>query len=405
MDYPTINLQQFIPRCKHGNILITTRNPELCISFEHLTKQAAQFLQLYSFLHHEGIAESMFSHATWDHLSFTEVIGEIRSYSLMELDPHKGTYSIHPLVQDWTRSNLTDAHWDWMCTVTLIGMSVPFGEQVEDYQFRIQLLPHVDSLLSNDMAKESDVNFQFIFGRAADLEAMVLEKRKQFLGGEHPDTLLAMGNLAASLKALVLEKRKQLLGEDHPDTLLTMANLAYSYQAADLEVMVLEKRKQLLGEEHPATLLAMANLACSYLDVGRSQEAVDLETIVLEKMNQLLGGEHPDTLLAMGNLAASYAVDLETIVLERMKGLLGEEHPHTLLAMANLASSYHLETIVLEKRKQLLGEDHPETLRAMGNLACSYVDLETILLGVEHPDTLTALRNLAASYQLVLNGG
>ncbi|KAJ7745829.1 P-loop containing nucleoside triphosphate hydrolase protein, partial [Mycena maculata] len=240
-DDVNINLQQFIPRCTHGNILITTRNPELCvhtasadaqhrltdmeetdavelllrssrnestpenmqvaskivqtlhnfplavvqagafiykhrclkdyldlyrtnrirllkeqptqthddyawtvyttwqISFDHLTEPAARLLQLCSFLHHEGITESMFSRAvlydgrdlgelaptvedlsaaqeflvhfltsprTWDQLSFTEVITEIRGYSLMELEAHKEAYSIHPLVHDWTQSNL-----------------------------------------------------------------------------------------------------------------------------------------------------------------------------------------------------------------------------------------------------------------------------------------------------------
>jgi hypothetical protein len=29
-DDPDINLNQFLPQCDHGNIIITTRNPELC---------------------------------------------------------------------------------------------------------------------------------------------------------------------------------------------------------------------------------------------------------------------------------------------------------------------------------------------------------------------------------------
>jgi hypothetical protein len=30
-DDPKINLNQFLPRCNHGNIIITSRNPELCV--------------------------------------------------------------------------------------------------------------------------------------------------------------------------------------------------------------------------------------------------------------------------------------------------------------------------------------------------------------------------------------
>ncbi|KAJ6603454.1 hypothetical protein DFH09DRAFT_805340, partial [Mycena vulgaris] len=104
------------------------------ISFDHLSKPAAWLLELCSFLHHDGITETMFSKAvlytsrelgeleattedlgdaqeflahsltpagTWDQLCFTEVITEIQGYSLMELDLHNESYSMHPLVHDW----------------------------------------------------------------------------------------------------------------------------------------------------------------------------------------------------------------------------------------------------------------------------------------------------------------
>ncbi|KAJ6546287.1 hypothetical protein DFH09DRAFT_927396, partial [Mycena vulgaris] len=102
------------------------------ISFDHLSKPAARLLELCSFLHHEGITETLFSKAvlynltdpageleapaedlsdaweflahfltpagTWDQLCFTEVTTEIQGYSLMEQDLHKESYYIHPLV-------------------------------------------------------------------------------------------------------------------------------------------------------------------------------------------------------------------------------------------------------------------------------------------------------------------
>jgi hypothetical protein len=30
-DDPKINLNRFLPRCNHGNVIITSRNPELCV--------------------------------------------------------------------------------------------------------------------------------------------------------------------------------------------------------------------------------------------------------------------------------------------------------------------------------------------------------------------------------------
>jgi tetratricopeptide (TPR) repeat protein len=85
----------------------------------------------------------------------------------------------------------------------------------------------------------------------------------------------------------VLEKRKQLLGADHPDTLQAMANLAATYyqlgrykEAEPLEGTVLEKWKQLLGADHPDTLQAMANMAATYRQLGRYKEVEELQDCI-----------------------------------------------------------------------------------------------------------------------------
>jgi hypothetical protein len=53
---------------------------------------------------------------------------------------------------------------------------------------------------------------------------------------------------AEKLEVLVLEKRREILGDDHPDTVRAMVNLAMTYhrlgqlnKAEELEVVVLEK--------------------------------------------------------------------------------------------------------------------------------------------------------------------
>jgi hypothetical protein len=68
---------------------------------------------------------------------------------------------------------------------------------------------------------------------ARDLQAIVLEKRRLFLGDDDLDTLDIMTDLAATYHALgqlkkaeefrvaVLERRGRILGQDHPDTILT----------------------------------------------------------------------------------------------------------------------------------------------------------------------------------------
>ncbi|KAJ7431117.1 hypothetical protein FB451DRAFT_1574010 [Mycena latifolia] len=76
--------------------------------------------------------------------------------------------------------------------------------------------------------------------------------------------------------------------------------------------------------------------------------------------------------------------EIEEVVLTRRTELLGEYHPDTLTAMANLAATYsalgqsraeELEMIVLDKRREILGDDHPDTLLAITNLARTYSDL------------------------------
>ncbi|KAJ7689985.1 hypothetical protein B0H17DRAFT_600067 [Mycena rosella] len=590
-DDPSIDLQQFLPRCAHGNILITTRNPQLRVhapdshyrlsdmeeadavalllrssvqaviteneqiarkivqalnffplavvqagafisksgaleryldlykansarllsgrpaqtqddyawtvyttwqmSFDCLSKPAARFLQLCSFLHHEGITEQIFSNAAlydsadreeldptvedlrdareflaqfltssgaWDELGFLEVTAEIQGYSLIERDPHKGTYSIHPLVHDWTQHSLADSAGTWDCIALIVGMSVPFGDEQEDRWFRLKLVPHVDSLLAHQ--KDMELKFPNTIGviclqgrpaAAAELFSKYAAKAKQELGEDHPLTLGALALLAgaftdlgrsqeaADLRTLVLDKTKQYFGEEHPDSLNAMATLAVSYrelgrlqEAAELEVVVLEKFRSLHGEEHSDTLTAMRNLAVSYRGLGRTKEAVEIEAVVLEKTKHMLGAEHPYTITAMGNLTLSYsalgqeqkAVDLQEIVVQKLKSLYGESHPDTLATMTNLAMSYRalgrlkeaaeLQAVVLEKTKEFLGEHHPDHVSAMANLAGTYrgigqireaaelhgviVEKRKQLHGEDHPLTLTAMANLASSY-------
>ncbi|KAJ7742404.1 hypothetical protein B0H14DRAFT_3897763 [Mycena olivaceomarginata] len=98
---------------------------------------------------------------------------------------------------------------------------------------------------------------------------------------------------AKELEATVLEKRKQVLGDNHPDTLVIMGNLARTYsdlgehqKAKELQATVLEKQKQVLGDNHPDTLVTMGNLTSTYSDLGEHQKAKELKATVLEKQNQ-----------------------------------------------------------------------------------------------------------------------
>ncbi|KAJ7637426.1 hypothetical protein B0H17DRAFT_502764 [Mycena rosella] len=328
------------------------------------SKQAQTLLQLWSFLHYEGIPEDIFSYASmykprphgptedelkkpleflshfmgpnllWDSLHFVEVTNEIRAYSLVNFDPDKKSFSVHPLVHSWTRTTLMDTQSYHHSMVALVGMAIADIPWQDMQLASVKLLPHVDSLIHGNGNVNPD--FRREYGElyrwadrlkdAEQLQLAVLEDRRDILGDDHPDTLHAIDNLASTyyrlgqlkeakqLDVAVLEKRRKILGEDHPDTLLAMGSLASTYhqqgqlkEAEELGVVVLEKQRKILGENHPDTLKAMGNLASTYSNLGQLKEAEELgEVVVLEKQRKILGEDHPDTLQAMGNLAATY---------------------------------------------------------------------------------------------------
>ncbi|KAJ7637824.1 P-loop containing nucleoside triphosphate hydrolase protein, partial [Mycena rosella] len=370
------------------------------ISFDQLSEPAKTLLQLWSFLHHEGISGDIFSYAAtyetcwypngpseeelhnplhflsqflgsdsvWDPLRFIEVTTELRSYSLVNFDPDKKSFSVHPLVHSWTRTTLTDTQSYHYSMVAIVGMTIAELPEQDMQLASFKLLPHVDSLIHGNGNVRPD--FRYEYGRlywwagrlkdAEQLELAVVQNRRNILGHDHPDTLHAMASLASTyhklgwlreaehLKVVVLEKRRKILGEDDPDTLHAMGNLALSYhqlgqlkEAEELEVVVVEKQRKMLGEDHPDTLLAMGNLASTFQKLGQLKEAEKLEVVVFEKRRKILGEDHPSTLHTMGNLALTYhqlgqlkeAEEFEVMVLEKRRKILGEDHPHTLLSM------------------------------------------------------------------------
>ena len=134
------------------------------LSYGQLGLSARAMLQVFSMLHHEGIMEDIFEKAslsqeqledfnlqievtkllthlgkqdsTWNSLVFQEVIGEIRSYSLLEFDSQNQSYSIHPLVQHWSASELGKGKYNMQkCILSIIGLSISWEFGSEDYKY------------------------------------------------------------------------------------------------------------------------------------------------------------------------------------------------------------------------------------------------------------------------------
>jgi tetratricopeptide (TPR) repeat protein len=103
-------------------------------------------------------------------------------------------------------------------------------------------------------------------------------------------------------------------GPDHPQTLVAMNNLAAAYKSAEKFDLALPLQEELgrlskatWGQDHPKTLYTLHNLAQIYAETGRRGEAFALWDQVVPKLRQVPGASHPNTL----NIMAYWATALE----------------------------------------------------------------------------------------------
>ncbi|KAJ7860809.1 hypothetical protein B0H14DRAFT_557537 [Mycena olivaceomarginata] len=88
--------------------------------------------------------------------------------------------------------------------IDILGMSVRLTS--DDHLFRIGLIAHVDSLIQNPATVRPVLQARYAriyvdsgrFKEAEIIQSIQLKQGRQFLGGDHPKTLQAMGNLAAT---------------------------------------------------------------------------------------------------------------------------------------------------------------------------------------------------------------
>ncbi|KAH0555801.1 hypothetical protein GP486_006255 [Trichoglossum hirsutum] len=242
---------------------------------------AIELIRIFCFLHYEEITEDVCEQAWknsheggdlyknianlfyirsqeeltgWDPFVIREAAVLLASFSLIKIDESRRRMSMHPLVHTWARDRLSEKlqrHY-WTMASSTLAAAISWEYQLSDYRFRRSLVPHIDSciylcmdgpLLNRypEMGRiDTAARFALAFaenGRlqsAMELRGKVLEARQRTLGNEHPDTLMAINNLASSYSDLgrrqeamelgekVLEARQRTLGNEHPDTLTTI---------------------------------------------------------------------------------------------------------------------------------------------------------------------------------------
>ncbi|KAJ7860834.1 acyl transferase/acyl hydrolase/lysophospholipase [Mycena olivaceomarginata] len=374
-DDTSINFFPFFPRCTHGNIIITSRNPQLVA---------------YGAMSHSKVGDMDEANAI-DLLllrAAKEKTPETAAKASEIVKDHARLLKEHPKQShddyEWTVYTTWEISFKQLSKVAaeLLQMcsllhhdSIPeaifekAAAWTSDNSGDAQNLHQARAFLQNFLSPLAIWNQQSFMDIIAEIAAYSLVDR-------HSGAILSMHPLVQlwCLNTLADEPKVRECMMDILGILLDSKPSYCRFREAEIiQSIQLKRERQVLGVDHPITLQTMGNLAATYCGLGRYQEAEPLAVTVLEKRKQLLGADHPDTLDTK-----KLSVFVVT-VLEKRKKLFGADHPDTLLAMANLAATYRelgryqeaepLIVIVLEKQKQLFGADHPETLFAMRDLA------------------------------------
>ena len=191
--------------------------------------------------------------------------------------------------------------------------------------------------------------------------------------------------------ARFLAAQRDKLGDKHPDTLVAINNLAMQLKmqgkldsAAPLYREALTAQRETLGNRHADTLISMNNLAMLQREQGDLDGAAALMREVLAARRETLGDRHPDTLISINNLASllhaqhdlKAAAPLMREALTARSETLGERHPDTLISISNLVD-------LLRETDQ-----SPEARADTANLAAQVAQTAAEVLGPKH---MTAL--------------
>lgn len=229
--------------------------------------------------------------------------------------------------------------------------------------------------------------------------AEVLAARQDILGGHHPDTLAAAGQLAIwryhrGDAGAVDELRElapamtRVLGAEQADTLWVTHTLAIAEDAAGDPASRLVRWVQLCGAEtrvfgsrHELTLSAAYAAALARHQLGDPFGASNDALIVVGYRRRLLGEHHADTLAAQLShltwLAEAQGINTHTLnefdaLIGDMQNALGHDHLYTMLARYNRAfwtpdTDNDIERIsewevLAEDLVRVLGDEHAVTI-------------------------------------------
>jgi hypothetical protein len=381
---------------------------------------AVQLLELAAFLAPEPIPRSLFSghgalldeplrSTAVDSDTLSDSVGALIGYSLARR--HPDGFQVHRLVQAVIRYQLPPDRQQATAqqVVALLAAASPGDpHSPAGWPAYAALAPHV--LATAPLADSSAASRHLVLDTAHYLQAkgdshasrvvsgQLLDRWREVLGPDHPDTLTAASTMTLGLIQLgeakaaralgedTLRRGRRVFGPDHPTTLLAataltaaLAELGEAEAARDLGEDALERGRRVFGPDHATTLWAATALASALGQLAEAKAARDLGQDALERGRRVFGPDHPTTLWAAAALTSALAelgeADPARVLgqdtLQRSHRVFGLDHPTTLLAAAALTSALvqlgeavqarALGEDTLQRSRRVLGPDHPIT--------------------------------------------
>ncbi|KAJ7904090.1 hypothetical protein B0H13DRAFT_1717212 [Mycena leptocephala] len=370
-DDPKLNLNSFLPRCTHGNIIITTRNPGLCVyagansavsdmeetdAVELLLKSAAQ----ESSSANTKIAAEIVKEMCYLPLAivqagaFISQSGALNSYLDIYMRNRAQLLSEKP----------AQSHEDYEWTVyTTWQMSFDCLSQPAAMLLQLCSFLRWDGISEDIFSRAATYRF-----RQVTLSREALQKPLQFLAqftepaGEW-DTLrfLKVTNEIKAYSLITFNPERKLFSihplvhswsqmtiTDHQSYHSIMAAIMgmsieetpYDYQQV-ASLRLISHVDSLRYSNQQAVVDFGSQYGTMYYYAGQYGEAKGLYLAHLAKQKQVVSDDHPDTLWVMGDLALTYeglgqykqAEELQVVVLEKQKQFLSDDHPHTLFEL------------------------------------------------------------------------
>ncbi|KAJ7270443.1 hypothetical protein C8J57DRAFT_1227089 [Mycena rebaudengoi] len=448
-DDPQIDLNKYFPQCNHGNILITSRNPGLCVyagshclvsdmeeteAVELLLKSSAQemtqknkeisaeivkalwyfplaIIQAGAFIAKSGALSSYLSLYTRNRArllsekpaqSHDEYSWTV--YTTWQMSFERLSQAAATLLQLWSllhHQGISEDIFHNASKYTSTGAACPSQEELKrPFNFLSQFLgqsglwePLHFMDVTNELRAYSLVEF--------DLET----------------NMFAVHPLVHSWLRSTLSEAEA----DHHCMVAIVGMCIAIMQNAERDAAALwlvpHVESLLQGRIDTAPDFNM-EYGGIYSRAGKFKKAEELQVWTIEKRKKILGEDHPEIPRLMERLAITYhrlgqfgkAEEIELAVLEKEKTVFGMAHSNTLDTMGR-----KFESSVLEERRKSLGEDNPLTLISMGNLGWILHNLRRLreaenlqatvatkqkkLLGKEHLHTLWTMGNLGSTYR------